>query len=163
MQDIDAAERAMQNKRQDKLEALESLLTFQDEMDALKLESVASSTSLERMKTTLKITEVEASEKRKQLVTFKSRFDEIKMNLEAEMKVTTSQEKATQNIEERLKLREKELKISVDKVQVLKHQMFKDSQVLADLRQRESNHISEIRSTQVIVTYYLLDSSYILY
>ncbi len=150
VQEIDASERVVQNRRQEKLEAQESLQTFQDEMDALKLESIASSTSLERMKTTLKITEAEATEKRKQLVAFKSRYDEIKMNLEAEMKVTTSKEKTTQNAEERLKEREKELKITEDKVQSLKQQMFKDSQTLADLRQRESNLISEIRSTQVI-------------
>jgi chromosome segregation ATPase len=142
----------VQNRRQEKIVAYENLQTFQDEMDALKLESIASSTSLERMKASLQMTEGEATEKMKQLHTFRTRYEEIKMRLDAEKEITASHEKTTQIAEERLKDREKELKTTEHQVQTLKQQMFKDSQILADLRQKESDLISEIRSTQVNTT-----------
>lgn len=155
----------VQNRRQERVAAQESLQTFQDEMDALKLENETSSSSLERMKNTLEMTEIEGTEKVKQLHVFKARYDEIKKRFDMEIKVTSSREKTTQQVEEHLKNREKELKMTDQLLQTLKHQMFKDSQALAGLRQKESNLISEIHGTQVIFNcnsfnYYFSSLSY---
>lgn len=149
IQEIEAAERMVQSKRQEKLIAQGNLQTFQDEIDALKLENIASSSSLEQKKMILQVVKTETEEKIKQLNTFHSRFNDIKASLEEEAKITVSREKINLRIEERLKEREKELKTKEQLIQTLKHQVFKDSQVVAQLRRKESNLISEIRSTQV--------------
>lgn len=110
---------------------------------------MASSTSLEQKKALLGATETELNEKVKQLDTFRARFDEIKTRLEEETNFTISKEKLTRTVEGRLVERKKELKSKEYLVDSLKQQMFKDSQLVAQLRQNESNIIVEIRSTQV--------------
>ena len=148
IQEIDAAERIVQNKRQERHIAQGNLQEFQDEMDALKLENIASSSSLEQKKMLLQVLETEVNAKANQLDTFESRFNDIKTRVDKEAKNTISREKVNVHTEERLKEREKELKMKEQLLQTLKHQMFKDSQVVAQLRQKESELISEIRSTQ---------------
>lgn len=95
------------------------------------------------------LTETEVEEKIKQLKTFKERHKEIKARYEEETKVVMSQEKLTRRAEERLKDREKELKVKEQLTQALKQQMFKDSQNVAQLRQQEAKIITDIRTTQV--------------
>ena len=95
------------------------------------------------------LAETEVDEKIKQLKTFKERLTEIKARYEDETKVTMSQEKLTRRAEERLKDREKELKVKEQLTQALKQQMFRDSQKVAQLRQQEAKFITDIRSTQV--------------
>lgn len=149
MQEIEATERMVQNKRQERLSTQSNLQTFQDEMESLKLESLASTASLEQKKQLLALVETEVEEKMKQLGIFRARYAEIKARLEEEEKVTLSREKLTRSVEERLLERDKELKEKEHFVQLLKQQMFKDSQTVAQLRQKESNTIADIRSTQV--------------
>lgn len=148
IQEIDATERMVQSKRQERHIAHDNLQGFQDEMDALKLENIASSSSLEQKKMILQVLETEADGKVHQLDTFESRFNDIKASLEKEANITVSHENVNLHTEERLKEREKDLKMKEQLIQTLKHQMFKDSQVVAQLRQKESDLISEIRSTQ---------------
>lgn len=149
-QEIEAADRVVQSKRQEKISAQQNLQTFQDEIEALKLEAIASATSLDRTKNVLEVKKSEAIEKSNKFNLLRAKYEKVKLQLQEESKVTASKEELTQIVEGRLKEKEKELKFAEHKVKNMKEKMFKDSQILSQLRQKEFNLISELRSTEVI-------------
>uniref|UniRef100_A0A6U6L7L3 Coiled-coil domain-containing protein 39 n=1 Tax=Odontella aurita TaxID=265563 RepID=A0A6U6L7L3_9STRA len=148
VQEVDAAERLVQSKKQEQLAQQESLQSMADELEVLKHESSASATALQKLQTEQKGFENEYTRKREQLASFRNRCDEIKMRLDEEKKATLSREKATIQVEKFLAEREKELKQADVHLQVLKDQQFKDSQYLADLRREEGDLIAEIKNAQ---------------
>ncbi len=147
--DLEIADRTVQNKRQERIQAQTGLQTMRDEFEVLKLESTAAASSLQKSRTKVDITSEEVAEKSKQLDKFKKRFESIKRNFESEKSDAVSKEKMSQHVEQRLKLKERELKNLEKSVQTLRERMFQDSQHLARLREKESNLISDIRCTQV--------------
>ena len=149
-EEIDATERFVQSKRQERVSSQQNQQALRDELDVLKLESIASVSSLQKSKAQQTVTEGDLQQKTNQMNLFRERCDIIKQSLEAEKKTTLSREKIAQNIEQRLKEREKESKLAENQIKSLKDQVFKDSQRLGKLRQVEDNLISEIRSSQVM-------------
>lgn len=148
LQEVDAAERLVQNKRQEQLAEQQSLQSLSDELEVLKHESAASATALQRLQAEYEGCENEFTRKKAQLVSFQDRCDDIKRRLDEEKKVTLSTEKATIQVEKYLAEREKELKQADAHLQSLKELMFKDSQHLAELRKQEGDLIAEIKNTQ---------------
>lgn len=141
--------RIAQNKRQEKIKEDEILQSLQLELDALKTESIASSQSLQHAKIKAEVTAKEVSEKSKQLDLFHNRVEAIKRQLASEKSTTFSKEKKSQNIENRLKSREKEMKQVDAKHEEFRKKLFQESQHMVKLREEEFDLIGEIKSTQV--------------
>ncbi len=139
----------MQQKRQERIDHQQNLQSLRDEFDVLKLESAAATTSLQKSKAKVDVAVQEFSDKSKQLETFQKRFDIIKTDLDTEKNLTLSKEKRSEYIEAQRESKEKELKQLEGKVHKLRERMFNDSDNLARLRDKESNLIAEIKSTQV--------------
>ena len=149
-QEIESADRVVQSKRQEKISAQQNLQMFQDEIEALKSEAIASATSLDRTKNVLEVTKSEVIEKSTKFNLLRAKYEKVKLQLQEESKVTASKEQLTQVVEGRLKEKQNDLKFAEHNVKNMKGKMFKDSQILSQLRQKESNLISEIKSTQVM-------------
>lgn len=124
-------------------------VAFEDEMDVLQLESVSSSTSLQKKKATCAVLEGELSQKSSQMSNFRIRCDMIKERLEAEVKMTVSRGKTIEYVEQQLKEKQRDLNQTQNQIQTLKDKSFKDSQKLAASRQEESDLIADIRNTEV--------------
>jgi chromosome segregation ATPase len=147
--EVETANRAAQSKRQDRIEEEEALNSLQIEFEVLKAESAAAALNLQKARTDSSVSQREVEEKERQLEFFRSRMSAIHDQLTFEKDTTLSKEKVTQHVEQRLQARKRELSKVQAKNDALREQMFKDSQHLAKLREKEENLISEIKSTQV--------------
>jgi len=147
--DVETANRAAQSKRQDRIEEEDALNSLQIEFEVLKAESAAAALNLQKAKTDSSVFQREVEEKERQLEFFRSRMSAIHDQLTSEKETILSKEKITQHVEQRLQARKRELSEVQAKNGVLREQMFKDSQHLAELRKKEEDLISEIKSTQV--------------
>lgn len=147
----DATNRLVQQKRQEKVDEDEILRSLQVEVDILKAESIASSQSLQKAKTKSKAAAEEVSEKLKQLELFQNKVEDIKSQLSSEKDLTLSKEKISQNAEDRLNAKEKEMKLMDKRNEDLRKRLYQESQHMTKLREKESNLIGEIKSSQVRV------------
>jgi chromosome segregation ATPase len=148
-QALETLDRAAQAKRQEKIDEAVALRSLRDELDSVKVESVGAGISLQNAKTTVSILAGEVTEKEKQLDLFHSRVKEIKDQLLYEKNAIQDKEKINSHANERLKLTEKEVKIAEAKIDKLREHVFKESNNLATLREKESSLLSEIKSTKV--------------
>ena len=148
---VEASNRLAQNKRQGRIDEHEILRSIQVEVNVLKAESIASSQSLQKAKTESKAAANEVSEKLKQLELFQNHVEEIKRQLGSEKDLILSKDKISQNAEDRLNAREKEMKLMEKRNEDLRKRLYQESQHMAKLREKESNLIAEIKSTQVSV------------
>ena len=147
--EVETDNRAAQSKRQDRIEEEDAMNSLQTEFQVLKAESAAAALNLQKAKTDSSVSQREVEEKERQLEFFLSRISAIHDQLTFEKDTTLSKEKVTQHVEQRLQARKRELSKVQAKNDALRDQMFKDSQHLAKLREKEENLISEIKSTQV--------------
>ena len=153
LQEVETAERVVQAKRQDYQSQQQSQQAFKAELDVLRNESVASATDLQKLLSEQKNIENELVNKMSQLKSSQSRCDAIKKRLEEEKQITGTKEQGAIQVENFLEERTKELKQSNVHLQSLKDQMYKDSQHLASLRQKEAKFIMDIKNSQVSHTH----------
>jgi hypothetical protein len=80
-QSVQIIDRAVQEKRQEKIDEGVTLRSLHDELDNVKLESVGASISLQNAKTAESVLAGEVSEKERQLDLFHNRVKDIKNQL----------------------------------------------------------------------------------
>ena len=78
------------------------------------------------------------------MINFRACCNTIKERLDLELKITASHGNTIEYVEQELKERKQDFKDAENQIQVLKDQMFKDSQKLAKSRKEESDMIAEI-------------------
>ena len=130
------------------LSAQSSKDSFLEELDALRIEMMASSQSLQERTAEEKITRSDLEQRKAQLSEFKDRYDSIKKRLEDEKKTTLSQERAAMDIEKQLAIRRKEVKQKDQILQALQDKLFKHSQEIDNLRKAEADLQIDIASSQ---------------
>merc|ERR1719238_667434 len=141
-------ERIVARQREQFQFASEKLQEFKDEVEVLKneLQKAASDLMQRRSENVNLNTELEV--KRQALEASRSRFHAVKKQLENAQKSTDDVEQVCQVREAELKDKEAELEAAEKDLRILKESMFKQSQELFRLRQRESNLIAEIAGAQ---------------
>mmetsp|Transcript_2653 Transcript_2653/g.4939 ORF Transcript_2653/g.4939 Transcript_2653/m.4939 type:complete len:891 (+) Transcript_2653:26-2698(+) len=148
---LEALDRAAQEKRKEKIDEGAILRSLHDELDSVKLESSGASISLQNAKTAVSILVGEVAEKEKHLKLFHNRVKEIKSQLLHEKNAIQDKEGVSLYVNERFKRTEKEVKLAGARIDKLREHVFKESNNLATLREKESNLLSEIQSTKNII------------
>lgn len=147
--EIVTVERMVQTNRHTLVDVERDETSFKDELDVLKLESIASSTALRDIATKEELTRENLHQTMGQMDLLVLRCNSVKMKLHAETKTTSSQEERTQMVQSHLEEIEKEeIQIKKD-IDFFKEQMFKLSQRLAGLRMKELEIMKETESVKV--------------
>ena len=147
-QSVAATEREVLSERHELLSAQSSKGSFLEELDALRIEMMASSQSLQERRAEEKITRSDLEQRKIQLSEFKERHAAIKKRLEDESKATLSQERAAKDIEKQLAIRRKELKQKDQVLQALQEKLFKHSQEIDNLHKAEADLQIDIASSR---------------
>jgi len=141
-------ERIVAKQREQFQFASEKLQEFKDEVEVLKNELQKAASDLMQRRSENVNLNTELENKKQLLEQARRRFHAVKKQLQTAQKSTDDVEQVCQVRETELRDKEAELEGAEKELRQLKEAMFKQSQELFSLRQKESNLIAEIAGAQ---------------
>ncbi len=123
--------------------------SFLDELELIEYNSKACMSSLLTRKMEFQVSSLDLDEKKAQLAHCNKRCRAIGEHLEDLKKMTAGKEGDMKKMESFASDTARQLVEAEKNIEKLKHFIFKESQILNELRQEEKNFTAEIGSTQV--------------
>lgn len=125
--------------------------SFKDELESLQYENEATVSSLLKRRTECQVASNSYYEMTSQLDHYQQRCQDIKRHLEDVKKITVAKETDAKDVEKFVSDHTKELIEAEKYLEKFKHQIFRESQLVIELRHGETNLMAEIRSAYVSI------------
>jgi len=148
-QDVSLCERNLQAKRLEFVTLQDTYRTLSDEFELLRIESRYFANGLHDSETDYNMSQEILSDKQRQLQDFIARTDLFRQKLIEENKTTISHGSTKQELQRKLREKEKEHKDIENALRGFQDQLFKDTKQFTELQQNESDLVAEIENTQV--------------